>query len=104
MGLAVETMAPMALAARKHMGKWMLLGVRRRTTSFFVMPRWRKPRASLATWILSWAKESVWEELASMRAGLVWKEETLEKRNETKERLGSLGSTGEGLRDLYIPS
>lgn len=39
-----------------------------------------------------------------MRAVLEEKEETLLNKNETRERLGSLGRTREGLSDLYIPS
>lgn len=46
----------------------------------------------------------VWEESASMRAILSGEEETLVKRNETKEMFGLFGRAREGLRDLYIPS
>lgn len=82
----------------------MLFGARKRTTSFLVTPRRRRPWESLTVTDFNCAKERDWEESASMRAGLVGKEETLLKRCETRVRFGSFGTTREGLRDLYIPS
>lgn len=97
-------MAPAAMIPKKQRGNWMELGAKMRTTSFFWIPNWCKPLETLKTMDLRWEKVKVSPESASMRAYLFGKEEEFRKRNETIERLGSLGRINGGRWDLYMPS
>lgn len=56
------------------------------TTSFLEIPRFLKPCEALTTKDLRREKERECEVSESIKAGLLGTEETLLKRNETKER------------------
>lgn len=97
-------MAPIAMIPKKQRGNWIELGEKMSTTSFFLMPSWSRPWATLETLDLNWAKVKVSPVCESTRARLSAKDEAFLKRNESIERLGSLGRRTGGLSDRNTPS